>query len=722
MNGRTFLRWTVIVTGLLLFAVTIYHLPQDRVDLRLALLAVITLIGSSRLAVPIPGIEGRITVSDTMVFLVLLLYGGEAAIMLATFEGAFSTLRISRKNDTILFNAAVMAISMITSVTVVRWLFGRAMEMPPHFLTGRLMAALAVLALVHYFINSGLVALDRSLKTGSPVLSTWKQNYLWTSFTYFAGAVAAGMVARLSAKFGFFPVVLTMPVMAIVYSIYRTYMNSVANAEAQAVQAELSIEEKQRYISELEMVRKELHESREYFRHASLHDRLTGLPNRALLADRLQQAVDRARRHPERTFAVLFLDLDRFKLVNDSLGHAAGDELLVTIGQRLKSCLRTIDTVARLGGDEFAILLEETKDSIEALQIAQRLQTEIRRPVILEGEEVIMTASIGIALNRGGYDSQESMLRDSDSAMYQAKQKGRGCEELFDKNIHTRALMQLKLENQLRRALKRNEFFLCYQPVVALESGEIKGFEALIRWQHPDRGVVAPSEFIAAAEEAGLTAEIGAFVLSEACSQLVNWREEGLEGFFVSVNLSATQFADSGLAAQVGRFVDGNSLDPSLLHLEITETVVMENAEKACASLKQLRALGVQLSIDDFGTGYSSLSYLARFPINKLKIDRSFIGEMMTSDETLEVVRAIITLAATLKIDVVAEGVESSEQRQILNALNVQYAQGYFFSRPLAVDQVSNFVRESNKPQPRLLQPRAEIGINFSDMESVAVS
>ena len=722
MKGRAYFRWLVIATGLILFASTIYQFPQGRTDLRLALLAAITLIGASRLAVAIPGIEGRITVSDTMVFLIVLLYGGEAAVVVAAFEGASSTLRISRKVSTILFNASVMAISMLTGVTILRMWFGHAIETPPHTSTGRLIAALAILALVHYFVNSGFVAIDRALKTGESMISTWRQHYLWTSLTYFAGAAAAGTVARLSADFGFFPVFLTMPVIAIVYFTYSTYMNSVANAEAQAMRAELSVEEKQRYISELEMVRKELHESREYFRHASLHDRLTGLPNRALLADRLQQSINRARRRPGYLFAVLFLDLDRFKIINDSLGHAAGDQLLVAVADRLNASVRAVDTVARLGGDEFAVLLDDIQDTVEALQIAERLQTLIRQPVMLDGEEVFTTASIGIALNVTGYDNPETILRDADSAMYQAKQSGKGRHELFDKNIQTRALMALKMENQLRRALERDEFFLCFQPIVSLENSEIKGFEALIRWQHPDLGLVPPNEFISIAEDAGLTSSIGAWVLGEACEQLVTWREQGLTDCFVSVNLSASQFADAGLVSHVDKILKQNCLEPSLLHLEITESVVMEHAERACTTLNQLRALGVHLSIDDFGTGYSSLSYLARFPINELKIDRSFIAEMMTSDETLEVVRGIITLASTLKMDVVAEGVETDEQRRILNALNVTYAQGYLFSRPLEVHQVAEFISSRKITPGTVAQLPAQVGIDSAPLESIAVN
>jgi len=712
----------MIGLGLLVFAGAAHNLQFGQLDIRFYLLAIITVAGTSRLAVRIPGIGGRITVSDTLVYLTVLLYGGEAAIVVAALEGMTSSRRISRKPLTIFFNASVMAFSLMTAVSMVRLFFGRTVETPPHFLSGRLLGGLVVLSLIQYLINSWLISIDRSLKAGSPLLVTWKQHYLWPSLTYFAGAFAAGAVARLIGDFGFFPVFLTMPVIAIVYFTYRTYMNSVATAEEQAERAELSIEEKQRHISELEGVRKELQESREYFRHASLHDMLTGLPNRALLTDRLEQSINRARRHKGHLFAVLFLDLDRFKVINDSLGHAAGDELLVTIAKRLKDCLRASDTVARLGGDEFAIVLDDIEGTYAALHTAERLQIEVNRPVWLEGEEVVTTASIGIALNLPGYDNPESILRDADSAMYQAKQNGKARHELFDKSMHTRAVMLMKLETQLRRALARNEFFLCYQPIVSLDEGLIRGFEALIRWRHPEHGVLPPSEFISVAEEAGLSSNIGAWVLAEACNQMVKWRDRGLADCFVSVNLSGNHFKHSGLVRRVGQILEQTALDPGLLHLEITESVVMENAERACVTLNELRALGVHLSIDDFGTGYSSLSYLARFPINRLKIDRSFIGDMVTSDETLEVVRAIVTLAASLSIDVVAEGVETHEQKRLLQAMKVKYAQGFLFFQPLECQHVDELLASC---EPLHLAERKTlplVEIPYTQIQSAAVN
>jgi diguanylate cyclase (GGDEF) domain len=720
-NSRTALRLGTIVLGLIAFTFNLYHLPFGKLDIRFFLLAAIVVAGTSRLAIRIPGVGGRITVSDTLIYLIVLLCGGEAAVVVAALEGITSSQRISKKPLTIFFNSSVMALSLLVAVTTVRIFFDRTIETAPHVLSGRLLGGLVALSLVQYLVNSWLISIDRSLKDGSPLLLTWSAHYLWTSLTYFGGALAAGTVARLIADFGFFPVILTLPAIAIVYFTYRTYMHSVTSAAEQAERAALNVEEKKQYIEELETVRKELQESREYFRHASLHDTLTGLPNRTLLTDRLEQSIIRANRHKDYMFGVLFLDLDRFKVINDSLGHAAGDELLIIIAQRLKGCLRGTDTVARLGGDEFALLLDDIEDTYAALQIAERLQTEVSKPVFLEGEEVITTVSIGIALNVPGYDT-ESILRDADSAMYQAKQNGKGRHELFDKNMHTRAVMLMKIETQLRRAIARKEFFLCYQPIVSLDHSAIAGFEVLIRWRHPERGVVPPSEFISVAEDAGLTADIGAWVLGEACRQLITWREQGLGNCFVSVNLSASQFVDASLLDLVSHILQESELDPALLHLEITESVVMENAEKACVTLNQLRDLGVHLSIDDFGTGYSSLSYLARFPINQLKIDRSFIRDMVTSDETLEVVRAIITLAAALSIEVVAEGVETQEQRRLLQAMKVNHCQGYLFFHPLATEEVSELLKPNAKVDLSESQALMRTEVSYTRINSDAVN
>jgi len=410
-------------------------LSPAKVDVHFMVLAAMTM-AASQFAVQLPSIGGRITVADTLVFLALLLYGREAAVVLAALEGLSSSLRISKKPGTVLFNSAVMSASIFMTAGALQLVFGPSLANYLRPFKGSLVAALCLMALVHYFVNSWLVSIDRSLKTGSSLTTTWREHYLWTSVTYFAGAAAAALIARLMMQFGFFPVILTTPVMAIVYFTYQTYMTSVQAAAAQAKQAEQYVEEQKRQILELEMTRKELHESREHFRNASLHDRLTGLPNRALFMDRLTMAVDRAKRTPDYLFAVLFVDLDRFKIVNDSQGHLAGDQLLIKVGERLKACLRPTDTVARLGGDEFALLLDDIAGFSSALTTAQRLLAEVSQPVVLESSEAFTTASIGIAFKSNDCEA-ETILRDADAAMYQAKQNGKARYEVFDNAMHS---------------------------------------------------------------------------------------------------------------------------------------------------------------------------------------------------------------------------------------------------------------------------------------------
>jgi diguanylate cyclase (GGDEF)-like protein len=430
--------------------------------------------------------------------------------------------------------------------------------------------------------------------------------------------------------------------------------------------------------------------------HEAFHDGLTGLPNRALFMDHLKLSVERGKRREDRLFAVLFLDLDRFKVINDSLGHMVGDQLLVGIARRLETCLRPGDTVARLGGDEFTVLLEDLMSVTEAIDVADRLQKALALPFNLNGHEVFATVSIGIALSSTGYDRPEEVLRDADTAMYRAKMLGKARHEVFDKTMHARAMNLLQMEADLRRAIERKEFFLHYQPIVALESGTISGFEALIRWQHPERGFVPPDEFISIAEETGLIVPIGQWVLEEACRQIHEWQEQYPQypPLQISVNLSGKQFANANLIDQISRVLRETEVEPHSLKLEITESMVMENIDTAIEMLKQLRTLGIELSIDDFGTGYSSLSYLHRFPISTLKIDRSFVSRMSDNNENAEIVRTILMLARSLKMDVVAEGVETTDQLSQLAMLECDYGQGYYFSRPLNVEGASKLLAE----------------------------
>ncbi len=423
-------------------------------------------------------------------------------------------------------------------------------------------------------------------------------------------------------------------------------------------------------------------------------DALTGLPNRTLFVDRLARSVERAKRRKGSLFAVLFLDLDRFKVVNDSLGHMIGDQLLIAIARRLESCLRAGDTVARLGsdrllarlgGDEFTILLDDIRDVSEATRVADRIQKELMFPFNLGGHDVFTTASIGIALSATGYERPEDLLRDADTAMYRAKALGKARCEIFDTVMHARAVARLQLETDLRRAVERQELQNHYQPIVSLQTGTIAGFEALVRWKNPRRGLILPSEFIPVAEETGLILSIGPWVLLEACCQLSRWQMQRPDSpqLTVSVNLSGKQFMQPDLVEQTAQILRKANLDPRSVKLEITESVIMENTESVTAMLMQLRALNIQLGIDDFGTGYSSLSYLHRFPIDTLKIDRSFVSRMGVERENAAIVRTIVSLAHNLGMNVIAEGVETKEQLAQLRALGCEYAQGDFFSKPL---------------------------------------
>ena len=421
-------------------------------------------------------------------------------------------------------------------------------------------------------------------------------------------------------------------------------------------------------------------------RYEARHDKLTGLPNRTFFKERLEQLIQRTQESQDYLFAVLFLDLDRFKVVNDSLGHLAGDELLIELAQRLKRCFRSEDLVARLGGDEFAILLENLQNHDEATTIAQRVQEQLNFPFHLAGgHELFITASIGIALNREDYKNIEDFLRDADTAMYKAKALGKARHVVFDRSMHIKALERLNLENDLRRAIERNQFQVFYQPIVELDNREIIGFEALVRWQHPQRGMVSPAEFIPIAEETGAIVPIGWWVLRTACRQMRQWKRRHRRDspLTLSVNLSALQFAIPDLSAQIMQILEETGLEPHCLTLEITESAIIENIDRASLILQELKAFGIKVSMDDFGTGYSSLSYLYRLPISTLKIDRSFVRDIESDRQKLEVTRTIVLLANNLGMDVIAEGVETSYQLALLSQLNCEYGQGYLFSKPV---------------------------------------
>jgi len=461
----------------------------------------------------------------------------------------------------------------------------------------------------------------------------------------------------------------------------------------------------------------------EMLAHHAFHDGLTNLPNRLLFLDRVGRAIAVSRRHTNLKFAVLFIDIDGFKVFNDSLGHAAGDALLIQISERLTACLRRADTVsrprinekeesllgdstlARPGGDEFAVLAEELRAPSDAVRVAERIQEKLVVPFKVEDQEIVVTASIGIAFGGSAFTEAQDLLRDAEIAMYRAKRAGKARCEVFDNAMHSGALKRLQLETDMRKALDLGEFHVHYQPIVSVRTGLILGFEALSRWRRP-QGMVMPNDFIPVADETGLILTINRQLMLTACTQVRRWQElyPSDPPLFLSVNISPKQFAQADLASQIGQLIKESGMDPGCLDLEITETIAMADAEKSGVALSDLKALGVRLDIDDFGTGYSSLSRLQRFPVDTLKIDRIFVSSMDSDHDTHEIVRIIIMLAQNLGLKVVAEGVETQSQLDLLRKIGCESAQGYLFSKPadnetierlLAINRASSPGRQS---------------------------
>lgn len=812
---------TVIVAGalcvLLALVILLVNFNGARFDLYLLLLGVFTIAVGSRVTIQIPRFKSHISVSDTFIFLVFLLYGGEVAVVLAAIEAAASSWRFCNRKLTVIFNAATMAIStsLVIFVLKVSGLYSETLLRGQGDYRQSFIIALSLIALTQFIANTSLASVHDAFKDHIPLWETWKNKYIWTFFTYFVGAASAGILVQVSDVLGFGVILATFPVIFFVFLSYRMYLKNVEISIQQAEQAEqyASIlesqsdalrESEERFrsafdyapigiglvaptgnwlkanhalteilgyseedflatdfqsitlpedlgltlvkvhelltgkIANCQMEQRYLHKTgrtvwtswsvsaandvrskqpnlifqiqditdkksaEEKLQHEATHDALTGLPNRPFFMGRLSTALDKTREINGYKVSVLFIDLDRFKYVNDSLGHLIGDQLLKEISARLRDCMRPSDLVARLGGDEFTILVEGKYDITEVTRIAERIQHKFGIPFNLRGHEVYSSASIGILHASPAHKSSEDIMRDADTAMYQAKRAGKARHEVFDEKMHSAAKEILRLETDLRRAVEREEIGVYYQPIYSLATNQIECFESLARWDHVELGAIPPSKFIPLAEEIGLIDRLCEQVLRRACREIgsLQNRSTDEQKFAVSVNLSCRQFGQNSLVQNIQDILDQTGFSPSHLKLEITESVFFEHQHRATAMLDELRSNGIEINIDDFGTGYSNLGYLKTLPISALKLDRSFVSMIDADGQNDEIVRAIITLSRNLGLRVIAEGIETESQLDTLRALECESGQGFLLAAPMAFDDLRSFLDKYNSATP----------------------
>lgn len=696
--------------GLAAFAFAAYNFPVEKISWTLLLLSVVTIFFSSYLKIQLPRTEIHLTLSEALIFFALLFYGGEVAVLLAAFESLYASLSMKRegvdiKKKTILINIAGTVVATFASMWIIRQIFISPQTFINESYTG-FAKVLLVLVIASFAVNSLWIAATLSIKSDLTFWHIISKHCLNTLIMYIGGAFLAGVGIIAADRFNVFIVVVAVAVFSIIYLTYRRYVNDVKVTSAKAEQAErLRAEQAERHIGELQhhiaeqdRISQALRESKEKFRHAAFHDALTDLPNRNLFMETLKFALEKSKHTKSFKFAVLFLDINRFKTINDSLGHSMGDRLILHVAKRLSSSVREKDLVARFSGDEFAFILNNINNIEEAKQFAERIEEKISEPFTLNGKQVFTSFSIGIALGGEEYEVAEDILRDADIAMYHAKDKEKNF-VVFDKNMHTRAVTLLQLETDLRTAIERDELTMYYQPIINLDSMRIFGFESLIRWNHPTRGLVPPNEFIPVSEQTGFIVPLTLWILRASCRQMVEWQRKNPahKNLVVSVNLSGKHFAQKNLVEQIKSVLTETGINPACLKLELTESAVMENAESVITMMRQIRELGIQLSIDDFGTGYSSLSYLHRFPINTLKVDRSFVSTMEDGSENGEIVRTVIALAKTLRLNVIAEGIETIHQLHQLCILGCEYGQGYLFSRPVPAEDAEKLIQDESR-------------------------
>ncbi len=666
----------------------------DKIGFNLIGLVVGTLFAGAFLNIQLPRTKIHITAADAIITLAIIVFGTEVAVFLAILESINGNVSLLLKGvpvkpRTFILNGAINTISVFAAGSLLPLLLNERSLESVLADTQSLMILLSVLFFSQFLWLSAFAALFISLKSDKPFRQVWNEYAINTSVVYITGAIIACLTCKAFQKVDLVLFFIAAVAAVVVYLSYKNYVNDIkataAKAEQadrlRAEQAENHVIELQHYISELKLSGIALKNREEQFRYAAFHDSLTDLPNRSFFSDELAVLLES---NKSEHFAVLFLDLNRFKNINDSLGHSAGDLLLINIAKRLRKVARKGDVVSRFGGDEFAVILRNITNSAHAIELVKRFQASLSAPFTLHGRRIFSSSSIGIVMNNSAYRNADDIIRDADIAMYYAKEHSEHY-AVFDQAMHTKAVGLMQTESDLGYALERNEFCLHYQPIIKLNSTALMGFEALIRWNHPTRGLVSPAEFIPLSEDTGLVIPMTFWVIREVCEQINKWQKLSPKQklITVSVNISGKHFAEPDMVEQIEQILSETKVNPLSLKLEITESAVMANAENAIEMLRRLKNLGLQLSIDDFGTGYSSLSYLHRFPTDTLKVDRSFVNKIQAGSENCEIVKTIVSLAKALNMKVIAEGIETVEQFRLLQNLDCEYGQGFLFSRPV---------------------------------------
>ncbi|MBS1793878.1 MAG: bifunctional diguanylate cyclase/phosphodiesterase [Acidobacteria bacterium] len=703
-----------LLGGVCLLAASL-HLDPAVISWKFGILFLFTVLIAPRLSLTLPRSKFILNFSDSMVFLTFLLFGGEAAILIAAAEMLANCLYFKFRGVefarfTLAFNVGTMALA--TGITYFVWNVAKLFIKfgPDSAATTQIITKLAILAFSQFVFSSLFASVYYSLKNRVSPWQAWKKEGFSISVTHFAGAGLAGIVFKLLNYADTYSIVISLIASIVIYYNYRQIISEMTTSIEQAEQAERDKTEAERekrieiekYADELALsLKKEadtgnaLRKSQRAFQHAALHDSLTKLPNRAYFGELVRELIAEAKKGENPKSYILFLDLVRFKTINDSLGHTIGDKVLMVVSKRFSRMLRATDRVARLGGDEFAIILRGLSSDDKAEKVAWKIHQKIAQPFSLSKNRIYTGVNIGIAPLAADYETPEEILRDADIAMHDAKVKGSGV-AFFNRELREKFIAQATLEAELPFAIERRELSMHYQPLVSLRDGSLVGFEALLRWNHHRLGFISPAEFIPIAENTGQIIPITKWILGETCQQLEKWQKFAAhpDGLVVSVNISGKHLSTFGLVEDVKKALKKSGLPPSALKLEITESAAMENAVQTIQILTSLKELGVQLSIDDFGTGYSSLSYLHRLPFDTLKIDRSFVNSVGENGEDSEILQTIISLAKNLRMGVIAEGIETESQLGILKNLGCDYGQGYLMSRPLPKDPMEELLHK----------------------------